>query len=216
MYNIVPPTVQRRFVPIEILLRGRELSDLWINDRLERQSTHEEMQALITAMEDQFPKPITRSICPGDLLIGPVNSTRIERRFDAANRLCLYDLDSVEQTPIFPDGFQSASVFMQNHIVDRCAVGLSLLAFLIHCKCLIIVHTGIFHDIWNATRTTAKPYGAKFWKDIVKLSSIVNFNHGSFRIGQWRRYKEERLKQWCDTHTMDPLTSELPLSRPHD
>ena len=185
---MVHPTVERKLVPISVIMRDRELSDLWVADRLERQASHQLLQALVTAIEDQFPKPLTRGVLPAEVNLQPVDITS-SIRMGEGGFLVREDVGTGDTTRVFPPSFNVRSLFITNHTADRSSLCVAIFGYLAHSGVLLAFHAGIFHDIWNAVRQAGKHVG-QFWKKVVRFASIANLNHGPFRSGQWRRVIE--------------------------
>ena len=66
------------------------------------------------------------------------------------------------------------------------------------------VFWGLFHDVWNAIKTSAKKMTVrKLWNWITKFAGLVNLNHGPFRSGAWGRATRAAHREWVQTHSTD-------------
>ena len=90
------------------------------------------------------------------------------------------------------------------------------------------IEYGLFHDLWNSIRQSAKYCQAGvIWNSILKFTRLANMNHGPYGSGCWGSSKQTALKDWLEKHTEDheiwdelgPILSAsycVPFSSRHD
>ena len=186
-----------------MILRDRDLCDLYVQDSLERQSSHGNLRALGHSLELLLRRPITDSLIPDTCLIGPVPPyhTRVALR---PGHIVLVDERTDAVRPVLPRDFRAEQVLSVSSTVDRGSVGSSLLHFGVSQNYCWFIHFGFFHDLWNSIRNAAKSVcRGVLWKYILKFLTIANMNHGPFRSGAWGKAKQSALKQWCATYGPD-------------
>jgi hypothetical protein len=66
-----PSQVIEKHVPMDVILRDQGVTELFVQDRMSRVSTHALLRALVTQMEDLIPDVIRRSFMPSNVLIMP-------------------------------------------------------------------------------------------------------------------------------------------------
>ena len=185
MFFLFGRSVLEKFVPIELILGDRILTDLYIQDSLERQSAHSLLRALITAIEDVFPKPLSRATLPVGVLLQSATNV-LEKRVKLRSGVVVWVHSETRVVrPVFPEHFTCKSVFICNHTIDRGSTGAALVHFAVSSGVLWSIFWGVFHDMWNSIKNAAKAAdGGKVW------GHIANINHGPLRSGQWRRLKD--------------------------
>ena len=56
---------------------------------------------------------------------------------------------------------------------------------------------------WNSIKQSAKGYqNGKFWRSVIRFSSIANLNHGPYRSSAWGKMKQESHADFMAKHTM--------------
>jgi hypothetical protein len=189
-------------VEIAEILKDRQLTEWFVQDKLCREAAFNMIHALVTQLEEVFSSPISRGILPATVRVGTIADTKLLRVRLTSGKSVIVDLVTHAVTPIFPPDFEPRSLFVSNHTIDRGSVGAAAMNFMVAGGWLANICWGVFHDTWNAAKDGARKMG--WWKEIVRFSKIANFNHGPFRSGAWRRLKEALLYRWVSL--TDPTT----------
>ena len=187
---------------MDVVLRDRDLCDLYVRDAWERQSAHGNLRAIAAALEQLIEKkPITACLLPEGCLIRPLalGETRVRLR---DGRVVIAMSGSGTTRLALPDDLDLGVLVFVNHTVDRGSVGASMLHYGQSVGLLWTVEFGWYHDLWNSIRNTAKVcLGGRLWRSVLRFSKICNMNHGPFRSAAWGKAKQSALKRWMDSHT---------------
>ena len=170
-----------------------EASAAWAANKLERKSSWLELRAICRFMDN---------LMSGDWL----SKMKLPTELNAVSSRCpspthwvegqgfVVDCPDGTVRPVIPAEWDANSVFVWGQLVDRCAVTVSWVSFLMDdpMDLLMGVAWGISHDGWNAVRNAAKGISSgSLWKSIVRLSAIGNFPHGPYRSGSWGKLLQE-------------------------
>ena len=127
-----------------------------------------------------------------------------KKRVRVDNHIFLEDLHTGIQQRMFPANWSVRNQFTSNHTVDRCGIGVGACGFAQGQGMTWVTHYGVFHDIWNSIRNSAKTVEkGRGWRFIHRFTGICNMNHGPMRSGAWRRMKEKRVQAYEQTHNKD-------------
>jgi hypothetical protein len=183
-----------KFLSLDIVTRNGELTDAYVQDKLERKASANLLRCLLTQMSDVQPSIIERSFLDADVLVHRLTDPH-EKRIEVRPGLYVIANASTKQVRrILPPNFNVRSYTISNHIVDRCAVNCGLAFYMMHANALWAFRFGIFHDKWNAIKASfKKSNGKRWWNVLVKMASVMNFNHGPFRSGTWGKSKQGAL-----------------------
>ena len=193
---------------MDVIMRDLSVTELFVQDNMARVATHALFRALATQMQGAVPDILPRSSLP--------DTVRIERSSDPDESHVLLDGGILVRAntrtgsvvEVFPLGWSPASVFISSHVIDRGSTGSALLWFGHHARLLWTCAWGPFHDMWSSIKNAANKTGkGKWWKLIVRFSSICNLNHGPFRSGAWGKGKQTALTVYCETHTHTAASS---------
>jgi len=187
-------------VGVDVILRDRSLTDLYVHDAMDRQASHGLMRSLVSSMEDLVPQPLEKSTLPDTVLVAPLKDRHLSRAHDGNGKLLINDARDASSSYVFPPEFDIYAMLVSNHTIDRGSVGLGCLHFMEH-KLLTTCYPGFCHDLYNSIKNAAKamPTG-QWWSRILEFGSIANLNHGPYRSNAWRRDKEELLCTWKANH----------------
>ena len=202
--SIFSTKVLAKHIPFEIVLRDQSVSELYIQDKIARQSSFNTGRTLISQLEEVLHKPLERGFLQDDVLVMPIENPDEERPMRLAGGYENFIVNNRigGRRCVFPSGFSLQSYVLMNHTVDRGSVGSAFLNFCLSLKVLWALFWGIYHDMWNSCKTSAKAT-ATMWKRIVEFSSIANMNHGPFRSSAWGQAKRETLTHVLETETTD-------------
>ena len=112
-------------VPIDTIIRDRELSNLWVNDRLEREAAWSLMRAVVSAMEQAVDNPISRSRLPDTVHVRRIQDRAISRVVTEDGEVLLYDPRDDSLARVFPLNWSVFDLLLGNHTLDRGSVGAS-------------------------------------------------------------------------------------------
>lgn len=146
-----PSQVLPKLLPFDVILRDRELSDLFVQDSFERQSAHGNMRALAAALELLVGRGIEASRLPPSVVVRPLNSEEVRVKLSGAE-IVLVSQRTNAVCPVFPKGFSCEDILTVTHMVDRGSVGSAFLRFALSQDYVWGVHFGYFHDLWNSIR----------------------------------------------------------------
>ena len=180
----------------------REFTDLFVDDKLERENAHGHLQGIATALEGVCRDPVSRSMLPADVQVHAIRQERFRRIKLSSGKIVIVNQDTREVKPMFPDSRDLMKQVMMSHTIDRGSSGQVALHFAVHIGLLWVVHRGPFHDMLNSSKAAGKhSCQGRIWKCVLKFTSQANINHGPFHSGQWRRLKEAKLLKWSMLHT---------------
>lgn len=192
--------VVEKIVPVDLILRDLSVSELYIDDALQRQATHALFRTVVTQLEAVIDRPVSRSCLPDSIHIGRLEAGQVLVQLSDGS-LVIMDRNSKQTTRVFPRDFSISSVLIINHVVDRGSTTLSMLSFAAHCGLLWTPTWGWFHDLWNGIKAACKIKAGRWWLHILRFVSIANINHGPFRSGVWGRSKQTALTSYLQTRS---------------
>ena len=147
-----------KILPIDIILLGPSVSELYILDKQERQATHALFRGLTFAIERLIPNGLHRSFVPEDVHIYAIEN-RDEVRVRLHNgTLIIVNKVTHDMRYVFLNNCDLMSLLMINHVLDRGASGVALVHYAQHSGLLWSWMWGIFHDTWNAVKNAAKQW----------------------------------------------------------
>ena len=195
--------VVEKLVPLQTILDDDDLAGLWIQDKVQRQAAHGTLRAVISAIEDTLGRPFDDFFLPDELNIRPVVAGE-KHLFKESGEAFLIDDELGRELPVLPKNFLAFNFCTQHHLTDRANIISSGLNFLQNEGVLVTWTWGPCHGLWNAIKRSAKRCSqGSIWKSILQLLVAYNFNHGPFRSGARRRFMEDILKRWLESHTCE-------------
>ena len=191
----------KKLLSFDVILRDRELTDLFVNDQIERQAAYGNMRSLVFALQLLLKRPISDCKLPEEVHLRAVlpGETRVRL---PDGRFVLASDEGV--TDVLPLEFSAKNVLTVAHTMDRGSVGAAMIHFCQSQQLLWTVHFGWFHDLWNSIKQAAKrARSSRVWHSVLKFMLIGNMNHGPYQSGAWGKAKQEALKNWIESHSID-------------
>ena len=205
-------------VSLDTLWRNHQVAEAWANDKLERESAHGIVKALMSQFGMISERSLLASQLPEDLLLVIFSKPVSFRVVQFGGLQVCFSENSWED--VIPERLRSLESFKDeitifNVVMDRGPSNVSAFNFLLHEGFALAVGFGLCHDLWNSIKTGAKmplpaersvagespPKAVTLWSSIVKFSSICNLNHGPFRSGVWGKGKQQFLVRLEGTKT---------------
>ena len=118
-----------KVVPIDLVLRDIRVAEGYIEEKLQRTTTHCQLRALASQLEDVVDKPMSRGMLPDAVRVLPFTDLDQRLVLLQSGVLVIVHRSTLQLVPVFPRGFDLASCLMLNHVVDRCAINVSMLYF---------------------------------------------------------------------------------------
>ena len=182
---------------IDAVRDSKEVSELWVQDRLERKHSWSELRALTTQLERLLgPGVLEKCLLPKNVHVMRVSAGQERKIF--SDCAALVDVQSQEITRVLPDDFvPSSDCMLISHVLDRGSTGAAAMGFALEKAHLTwIVAWGTFHDTWNVIKNALKhSSGGVCWRAVLRLSAIANVGFGPYRSGAWRCLMSETLKR---------------------
>lgn len=189
---------------MDVILRDIGISELFVQDKLQRQATFALLRTIVTQIEEVAQRPISRGRLPPDVRIAKLADQDEAQVQLSDGTLCIVNRRTREVTPVFPAGFAVSNYLIINHVVDRGSTNVSLMSFAAHCGMLWSVTWGWFHDLWNSIKAACKGVAqGRWWLMVVRFASIANINHGPFRSGSWGKAKQTALTTYLACRTSE-------------
>ena len=103
--------VVEKIVPVDVILRDQGVTELFVQDRMTRVSTHALFRALVTQMEDLVPDIIQRSVLPPDVLIAPFSDPDDNWVLLPGGKATIVNARTRDVRLVFPQGWSPSNVF---------------------------------------------------------------------------------------------------------
>ena len=181
------PLALSKRLPLELVHRDAEVNELFIQDKLTRQSSWATLRAIASQLEALgIQNPMTRSLPPSDCFLRPA-SREEERVVDPHSGFPAVQDASGALVDVIPDTFSTEDVFVVSNVADRGSSGEGGMNYA--CGLLTWAsRKGVMHDGWNSCRNGAKAAeGGQVWRSIVRMAAVQNLPYGPFRFGAWGR-----------------------------
>ena len=166
-----------------------EISHLWIEGRLKRQSAHAELKTFVTMIGRVFGEGMmNRSRLPDTLCVRPLLS--YELREQSPDGIVLVDTRNSgprgRRTPVFGPGFRFQDLLFMLLVLDRCSTGSSGFMYAITRGAMLwTLAWGVRHDVHNAIKNGCKRPGTKSAgivnKAIIRFAALANMRQGPVR-----------------------------------
>ena len=148
----IPWQVERKCLPMDLVLRDAAVSRLWVLGSLARKATCCLLHTLVTQLEHAAPHPLSRGWLPASVRVHALDHSE-ELRVLPSGRMVIVDQRALSAVLVFPADFDVKQYLLIHHTVDRGSTGAALLHFAQHAKLLWIMSWGVFHDAWNSIKT---------------------------------------------------------------
>ena len=193
-------------------LRDQDVSDAWVQDRVERKAAHQTLQAVVTMLEAVAgPNLLARSRLPPVLHVMRLQRGQARRRGPHG-----FVIDSADATvDVVAPQWKAEELLIVHYNIDRCGIGGSAVAF---SQCVLQVLWGVtwgrLHDSWNIINTAAKgAAGGRLWQGLVKFSSVTNLPLGPFQSTAWKSQMQDMLTTLTTVLGPDSVEFERAMER---
>ena len=125
------PLVVDKYLPFDIIARNGALSQLYVEDKLERKSSASLLRTLLTQMAEMIPNIVERSFLGADFHVQRLTFAN-ERRVEVRPGLWVIVNDASRQVRrVLPPSFDVHSHTVSKHVIDRGSVVCGLMFFMI-------------------------------------------------------------------------------------
>ena len=196
-YTHIDCWVVSKSVPMSEVHRDMCVSELYINDKVERRASWSLLRAVIAQQQAlRGPNVLEQSFLPTKFRVLPVQRGQRRVFLDCGDEILVTEPGG-KLLRILPKKIDLGGLVMTHHVVDRHSTNLTCIFHMMHVGGLWVVSFGSFHDLWNAVKHSSAQCGDGSdvnWTWVRKAASLFNFNHGPFRSSAWGRAKQEALK----------------------
>ena len=194
-----PRLVTNKCLPVELLLRDQEVADLYIQDRLTRESTHQLLRCLWTQCQHLLSSSLNESKLPNTLHIMPL--TNAHEHWEPRDGQSLHIVNDETEVAAIPQNFNLTDVLLIHHTVDRSSNNCALVNFVMSLGYLWSVTWGIFHDTYNSVKAAAR-LTQDWWDQVIRFAAYANFFHGPYKSKTWGLQMQESNSAWLAHETV--------------
>ena len=134
-----------------VVHRDQRVAELFVLDKIQRQSSHAVLRAVVAQLCQLVPRPLSRSRLPSGVLLAPVVEAGQRALKLPDHTLVRVDTATSSVLPVFPVGFDVSSLLIVGHVLDRGSTNVCALSFALHKNLLWHCTWGWFHDLWDAS-----------------------------------------------------------------
>ena len=194
--------VVSKCLPMSEVHRDMAVSELYVNDRVDRRASWNLLRAIITQQQAlKGRKVLEQSFLPAKFRVLPVKKGEKRLFLDSGDEILVTDSGG-KLLRILPKVVDLSGLVMTHHVIDRHSTNLACCFHMMAQGGLWVVTFGVFHDLWNSVKHASAQCGDSQdnnWTWVRKAASLFNFNHGPFKSKAWGRAKQEALKTITET-----------------
>ena len=194
--------VVSKTLPMSEVHRDMAVSELYINDKVDRRASWNLLRAIIAQQQAlKGRKVLEQSFLPAKFRVLPVKKGEHRFFLDSGDEVLVTD-SAGKLLRVLPKVIDLSNLLVTHHVCDRHSTNLTCIFHMMAQGGLWLVSFGAFHDLWNSIKHASAQCGDSLdnnWSWVRKAASLFNFNHGPFRTSAWGRAKQEALKSISET-----------------
>ena len=194
--------------PIAEVVRDTEVSDLWLNDKMQRIPAWHALRGIARQIEQLgIAKPMEKSLAPATAFLRRCKPNERRALTDAGPRVHISSPVGPETVvKVFEDEFDPSDTLIVHHHLDRGSTHFAAVMFAGDSRggnLASAATAGKIHDVWNSVKNSLKKCGrGRGWAQLVMYSSVNNMPYNPFKTGRWGKQLQQLHREMVNEMEM--------------